>query len=41
MVFFNFDGLFVGIKYLFVICIGWQTVVSGDMDEIVHEYVEY
>ena len=31
----------VGIKYLCVICIGWQTAVFYDMDEIVDEYVEY
>ena len=39
--FFNFRGRFVGIYYPCVVCIGRQTAVVDDMDEIVHEYVVY
>ena len=39
--FFNFRGRFVGIYYPGVVCIGRQTAVFDDMDEIVHEYVVY
>ena len=31
----------MGIYYLPVVCIGRQTAVFDDMDEIVHEYVVY
>lgn len=34
-------GLFVGINYPRIVCIGRQTAVFNDMDEIAHEYLEY
>ena len=39
--FLDICGLFVGIKYLRVTCIGRQTAVSDDMDEVVPEYAKY